>query len=348
MHVSSPAPREVWQKLVDADPDALAFQTPAWMDAICDWSGFEDASRLYEFPDGRQAVLPLVRRRVLQRGPEVRESLPHNWGTGGAVSTSRLRASEAGLVLADLLGSSGLRSAILPSPLLADVWTAAAASKSVRILPHVAHVLDLTGGPTLIWNRTMSSSTRTKIRRAGRSGLEVEVDRTGALVEDYHALYEKWMAHRARTRGIPLVVVRRRAEPLTKYRNVARRLGSACTVFCARLGGEPVAGLILLTHGSQAMYWRGASDLGAARSTNVNSLLQWLAIQAACDQGCHSYHMGESGGVQSLQTFKERFGAQPHGYPEIRVERLPATSVELRVDRLKRRVEERLVRRRQG
>ena len=38
-----------------------------------------------------------------------------------------------------------------------------------------------------------------------------------------------------------------------------------------------------------------------------------------------SFHLGESGSSGSLSDYKERFGARPFDYPELRLERLPIT-----------------------
>ena len=61
--VISPAPRDVWDRLVASDPNSLPSQTGRWLDAVCSVSGLEDASRLYQARDGRLLVLPLVRRK---------------------------------------------------------------------------------------------------------------------------------------------------------------------------------------------------------------------------------------------------------------------------------------------
>ena len=42
--------------------------------------------------------------------------------------------------------------------------------------------------------------------------------------------------------------------------------------------------------------------------------------------GCRSYHMGESGGVETLERFKALFGAKAYSYAEYVHERLPITA----------------------
>jgi hypothetical protein len=53
--------------------------------------------------------------------------------------------------------------------------------------------------------------------------------------------------------------------------------------------------------------------------------------------------MGESGGVASLARFKERFGAVPYTFSELRLERFPVTAVEDWAERVKGTLEARLL-----
>lgn len=53
------------------DPQALPEHALEWVNAICAGGGYGDATRLYEFDDGRRFVLPLVFRRGRQPGRQV-------------------------------------------------------------------------------------------------------------------------------------------------------------------------------------------------------------------------------------------------------------------------------------
>jgi hypothetical protein len=44
--VVSPAPQNVWQAMLNTDPNALVSQTPAWTDCLCAAEDYTDASRL--------------------------------------------------------------------------------------------------------------------------------------------------------------------------------------------------------------------------------------------------------------------------------------------------------------
>src|SRR5919201_2089718 len=101
--VRTPAPRSAWRSVLDASEEATAYHTPEWLDAACESGGFEDASRLYETADGRQIVLPMLRRARAIPALSANWSMPANWGYGGIVSPGRGDARGGGTVLPDLL-----------------------------------------------------------------------------------------------------------------------------------------------------------------------------------------------------------------------------------------------------
>ena len=342
--IISPAPRDVWQTLLESDEQALISQTPTWIDCLCATGSYEDSSRLYETTQGRKIVVPMVRRKGQPRALTTESSLPHGWGIGGLVAAGSAQPEDIYTVMADLAGRPVLRTSVRPHPLGAELWAASVPPGLIKV-PHLAQVLDLAGGFEGVWAERFSSKTRTKIRKAERSGLVVECDTTGKLVPVFYDLYLSWLDHRARQRRIPVSIARwlgRKREPLRKFQLVAQAFGDACRIWVAWLDGQPVAAGILLIFGANAVYWRNASDKELAGTTRANDLLQRMMIEDACNAGCRYYHMGESGGVASLMHFKSRFGARPYHYSEYYMERLPFTNVADRFHGLSKRVEEKL------
>lgn len=329
LSVTSPAPRRAWETVVHASTQALAFHTPAWLDCLCEVGGYADASRLYELRGGRWAILPLVRRRGLARTLAVEASLPYGWGFGGAVATGGLTTEDATTILADLAGRMVLLTSLRPSPLVAPIWAAAAPS-GLAAAPRLAHVLDLEGGFERVWSERFAARARRHARRAEREEVVVEYDTTGRLVPVFYDLYRRSVVRWARQAGEPLRLARWRAqrgEPLRKYQAIAARMGEACRVYVAWVDGQPAAASIVLYHGSNASYWRGAMDKDLAGPSQANFLLHSRSIEDACIAGCRYYHMGESGNSVSLAHFKEAFGAEPHRYMEYHLERLPITQL---------------------
>ena len=319
LRVVTPAPRDVWRELLAADPTATIQQTPEWIDAICSLDPCRDASRLYITDTGREFVLPLVSRTRLPDRARVVKSLPLPWGFGGLVAAGGTTSGDVEAVWRELAGLPIAYGWVRPYYQAAAAWDAVAPPAGVVMYRRTTHVLDLDGGSGQVWAQRFKGSARTAVRKAERSGLEVECDTTGRLASLYHELFVRWTARQAAEKGLPQAVQRWRAErlePPNKYALLAQMLGGACRIWVARLDGRPAAAVILLVYGQHALYWRGYSDKTLAGPSCANNLLQWLAIQDACRAGCRWYNMGSSGGVASLVNFKSQHGAAPYEYPD--------------------------------
>jgi hypothetical protein len=322
--VVSPAPREAWRDITQADPNALVTQSPAWVDTLCAITGAQDASRHYEMPDGQRLILPLARQAGLLRRMA---SMPSAWGFGGLLSAQPIRAEHVAAVFDDLATLPALQITLRPNPLDADAWQAGAPSAVLR-LPRRAHAIDLAGGFDAVSKRFDTQAKR-NMRKAEREGVSVECDASGRLVPEFYELFlmslERWAGKQhepnwlARWRG-------QRRDPMSKFVQMSQGMAGACRWYVARVNGKP-AGAILVLMGKNAHYTRGAMDRSLA-STGANFLLHRTAIEDACKAGCRWYHMGETGNSESLSNFKEHFGAQPYAYAEYRVERLPLTKTD--------------------
>lgn len=331
VHVTTPAPRDIWWELTGRDTDTHVTQTPTWLECLCATGPYRDASRLYEFEDGGQIVLPLVRRR--QR-PEQRldavESWPAAWGVGGPVSPGGVSSVQARAILDDLDQLPAFRVGIRFRPGDDDVW-ASAASAGFRTEPHMTQVLDLDGGFGTVWERRFHKRLRHEIRQAERSDAEVQVDRTGRFVPVFYDLYEQSIVRWARQQHEPLALARwrrTRAFPKSWLEAVVGAFGTSCTVWTAWRAGEPAAAIVVLRHGSHAKLWRAAMNRDLAHPVKANPLLYRLAIEDACAAGCRRFDMGESRPGSSLAAFKARFGADSFSSPRYYRERLPVSVAE--------------------
>jgi lipid II:glycine glycyltransferase (peptidoglycan interpeptide bridge formation enzyme) len=114
-------------------------------------------------------------------------------------------------------------------------------------------------------------------------------------------------------------------------------LGNGFRLWVAWVDGRAAAAILVL-HGPNAHYTRGAMDHDLAGPVHANDLLHRMAIEEACQEGCRHYHMGESGSSESLARFKERFGAEAHDYSEYHMERLPIRGATVPLRQLVKRV----------
>jgi Acetyltransferase (GNAT) domain len=321
LRVLSPAPRDVWNELIDADPRALVSHTPRWTDIVCAVTGARDVSRLYEFGDGTRLVLPLVRAT---RSPYPLEaSFPAAWGFGGVIGAEP-SAQQLREVVEDLRSRPLVRTRVRPNPLSGSIWREGA-SRGTTTIARRAHVLDIRDGFDAVWRHGFSKGARSAVRRAERLGVDVELDTSGRLGAVFRTLYDRSVERWARRQHEPLQLARwraRRREPLEKFTELPRRLGSAGRLWVAWTDGRPAAAIFVL-QGRNAHYTRGAMDEELAGRTRASYLLQSLAIEDACRAGCRWYHMGESGLSRGLAQFKEALGGRPVDYSEYLLERLP-------------------------
>jgi lipid II:glycine glycyltransferase (peptidoglycan interpeptide bridge formation enzyme) len=237
------------------------------------------------------------------------------------------------VVLADLRRTRRQRVGLRPDPTRWTDWNAAVAGdRTVLTIPRRAHVIDLAGGAEHAFGR-FSKSARRGTRVAERSGVRVEIDRTGALLEDYYRLYllsiDRWAERQHEPRWLARFRARRR-DPLSKLQAMAEHLGKAFVVAVAYVDDRPAFGSISLL-GQTAHDTRAAMDRDLVDKTYAGDLVQWRMIELACELGCTAYHLGESGQSVSLAQFKEKFGAEPVDYAELRIERLPWTGTDRRL-----------------
>lgn len=345
--VVSPVPRDVWRRVLAADPAAFATQKPEWLDGLCAARGYVDASRLYELPDGRALVLPMA-GRVWGGVRVAEESWPYGWGYGGVLAEGgRVSSADAAVVLADLARRPVTRASIVPMPLSASVWATAAAAQRVQRVPYLTQVIDLDGGFDAVWSHRFKKATRNTVRKARRMPVEIRRDHGGDVLNTFAEMYGRSTERWARLRGQPVVVAR----ALARYRDragqlaaVSATMGESCVIWSALRAREPVAVLVVLQHGQHSMSWLTAIDRELARETLATYLLQSLAIEDACRVGARWFHMGETDAGSGVELYKTKFGAAPVEYEALRVERLPITRAERRIRRAVHTMSERRAR----
>ena len=337
IQVITPAPREEWRAALAGDAVALPEHAPEWIDALCADGKYTDASRYYVFDDGRTFVLPLVARRGLLGLGGWLQCFPPSWGIGGLVGADA-DADVLRAVLADLRGTRSQRIGLRPDPTRWAQWSEAVDDSTLTI-PRRAHVIDLTGGAEHAFSQ-FSKSARRGTRVAEKSGVRVEIDRSGALLEEYYQLYlmsiDRWAERQHEPRALARFRARRR-DPLSKLRAMSDHLGKSFVVALAYVDDRPAFGSITLL-GQTAHDTRAAMDRDLVDKTYAGELVLWRMIELACELGCAAYHLGESGQSASLAQFKEKFGARPFDYAELRLERLPWTPTDQRLRSLVKKV----------
>lgn len=325
MKVTTPAPRDRWRELLKASDTALPEHGPGWTDALCATGRYTDASRHYLVDSGNEVVLPLVARRGPAGFGGRTETFPPAWGIGGPVG-SGISSDTATLILRDLRTLGHQRIGIRPNPLDGAAWGTAARAEGVLTVSRRAHVLDLSSGVDAVW-AGLNKTGRRNVRLARRAGVHLKVGCGGRLLEEYYRLFlasvDRWAEKQHEPRALARARATRR-DPLAKLRTMGAHLGDDFRVVLAYVDGAPVAGTIAL-YGRTGHGTRSAMDSRLIGKSHAGELAYWTAIEMACESGCSTFHLGESGRSSALAQAKEKFGARPYDYAELRIERLPWT-----------------------
>ncbi|MFO1131157.1 MAG: GNAT family N-acetyltransferase [Hyphomicrobiales bacterium] len=317
-----------WDRIYALDEQALPSQSSAWTNAICVTGGYALKRRKYIFQDGTEAALCLFSKNHSITPFQIQRSPPAAWGFGGPISTRPLSSEHLRAILDDCARLPGAAMQIRPNPLVANIWSDAAAGSGWTALPRKAHVLDLQGGFEAVWNHGFLGRTRSHARKAERLGITVHSGSGAELVEEFDALFRLSILRWARKQNeFPWLASLRGQirDPKKKFLEMARLCSDVVRIMIARKDGRAIAGIVVL-YGNNAHYTRGAMDDQAVGNSGTNSLLQATAIKEACERNCRYYHMGESGESASLTAFKAQFGAVGHAYAEYFYEHLPVLS----------------------
>jgi hypothetical protein len=315
----SPAPRVEWYDVLRSDPGATALQTPEYFGAVLKATKGHDASRLYRLADGRRLVLPLVRRRL--PGIKLEAAYPGGYGHGSLLATDGLREEDVRTVVKSLHGVA-LSVRIGGGHHTAEQW-AVGRMPGVVAASRRVEVIDTPGGFEQLRTQGFHRDVQRSMRKAMRSGVEVERDTTGRLVPEFYQIYLAWVDRWIPHSGLPPALARYsaiRQEPLQKFQIVAAAMGDMCRVFVARHEGRVVASCITFVYGQHGIGWRSYSIKELARPVGANTCVQVAAIEDACAAGVTSFDAGQSGGVAELQHFKQSMGASPHEVIDLLVE----------------------------
>jgi hypothetical protein len=326
--------RAAWDELVGQDQSTALSRTPEWLDCICSSGRFTDATLFFRGDDGRRHILPRVRRAGAASLAKLFESPPVEWdlgadGSGFLSEGGSAPPGETRALIQEVQRHAGLRTRVFVAGYDAKVWEAAAPS-TIHATAETAQVLDLSGGFSTVWSKRFTSKVRSNVRKAERRGVVVESDNGGRLIPAFDLLYRSSVDRWAQERGLPLPLMRwlaMRRNAQSKYALVASRMGKRCTTWIASRQGEPIAGLIVLSKGPWAIFWRGAMDKERSRGTGANEFLHRCAIETAAGEERKSYDFGLSQ-IDDLRRFKATFGAVEVPVRTYYLERLPTAAAE--------------------
>ena len=174
------------------------------------------------------------------------------------------------------------------------------------------HRLDLRPGVDRLF-ASFAPSVRRAIRKAEKSGLDVEVTKS------WHGMLDFYRMHlRTRRRhGVP-------PQPLSFFRNIYREIISAGygSVVVAKAANRPVAAAVFFHSGREALFKFGASDK-RAQNLRPNNLVMWKGIQRLAGSGFYTLRFGRTDlHDEGLRHFKQSWGGSQYQIRYFRYGRL--------------------------
>jgi len=292
-----------WTEFVAACPDATPFHNPAWTTLLSECYRYPTFALGVAEADGRLAAGAPVIAVERPLGGRRWVSLPF---TDYCPVLSRPGEADAVIGLtASLTGEREAR-ALSAIDVHADLPTVPGLHRSLH---GVRHTLSLSADPGEVFGK-LKSMHRRNVKRAQRSGLEIDFGRS---VKDMDMFYRLHLQTRRRL-GVPIQP--RRFFNLLTSRLLTNGMGF---VLSARLRETPVAAAVFLHWNGALIYKYGASD-PRFWGLRPNNQLFWAAIQWGCEQGFRTFDWGRSDTEDlGLRAFKSGWGAteEPLTYASI-------------------------------
>lgn len=167
-----------------------------------------------------------------------------------------------------------------------------------RATTYHLHRLDLRPGLDAVYKGFHKACIQRKLSRAERESLTYEAGRSPSLLQQLYGLLQLTRSRH----HVP-------SQPFEWLQHLMACMGKDACIRIASKAGQPIAGLLTVSHGNKMVYKYGGSD---ARFHNLGGIpmLFWQAIKEAKAAGAEELDLGRSDlDNQGLITFKEHWSA---------------------------------------
>lgn len=289
-HITSQDPRLIseWDTEVAALPGAEFFHSQAWARVLGDSYGYTPYYLTARVGTRLTGLLPLMEVDSWVTGRRG-VSLPFS-DACAAVGNDAATIEQ----LTDAAWTLGRKHRWRTCELRGGTETIAA----TRAISFHRHTLDLTPRPEALLQR-IDESNRRAIRKAERSGLQIELSQDWSAVRAFHQL----LCATRKRHGLP-------PQPLRFFAALHRHVIATRKgiVFLARKDGQAVAGAVFLHFGHRALFKFGAS-FESAQSLRPNNFIFARAIAWHAAAGFKTLDFGRTDlGHEGLRRFKLSWG----------------------------------------
>ena len=164
---------------------------------------------------------------------------------------------------------------------------------------YTLHRLDLRPSLSALHNGFHKNCIQRKIRRAERESLTYEAGRSPSLLQQ---LYELLQLTRSRHHLPP--------QPFEWFHNLVTCMGKDVCIRIASKAGQPIAGILTISHGKKMVYKYGGSDT-EFNNLGATPMLLWQTIKEAKEAGAEELDLGRSDiDNPGLIAFKSRWSAE--------------------------------------
>ena len=282
-----------WPELIARHPNASVFHTRGWLGALQATYGYEPVAFTTSVPTENltNALLFCVVRSWLTGSRLV--SLPFSDHCEPLVEDADQFRALSSFVVSLRLKERWKYVEIRSANCLLDFD-----GSFGRATTYYLHRLDLRPSLDALYKGFHKDCIQRKISRAERESLTYEAGRSPSLLQQ---LYELLQLTRSRHHLPP--------QPFEWFQNLVTLMGKDACIRIASKAGQPVAGILTISHGKKMVYKYGGSD-AKFNNLGATSMLFWQAIKEAKEAGAEELDLGRSDlDNQGLITFKERWSA---------------------------------------
>ncbi len=284
-----------WSALAEGHPNACAFHTRGWMQALASTYGYQPFAVCSSGPGETLAdVLPVCRVESWLTGRRL-VALPFTDHCQPLVAASSA-ASEITEYLADLARRERYRFVEIRPAHAAD---AIAVSNNEPVARYMAHWLDLDRPLEQVFASFDKDSIQRRIRRAEREDMSYEEGRSDDLISRFYEL----MVRTRRRHQLP-------PQPIQWFRNLAALMGDSVNFRVVSKEHAAIAAIVTLQHRNSMIYKYGCSD-ERYHQFGCMPLLFWKMIQDAKTAGIPLVDFGRSDRDNpGLIRFKDQWGTR--------------------------------------
>ena len=291
---------EKWNSLVERSANATVYHLWEWGETLSQTYGYTKHYLVSKLDNEIAGVFPLIYVQSMLFGNRL-ISLPF-CEYGGIVLRLGLKPEEANQAIKsltdvtnELARTIGTKYIEVREPLvLRDAFHLSGYAESQV---YTTFRVNLRRGTKLLWSG-LRKNTRNAVRKAVKSGLEVEIAKESEQLKAYYDLY--------------LQTQKRLGSPPHCYKLFENLFDAFSTsgkmrILLAKHRGKPIAGIIVFSYEKTIFWWNNVTD-AKYRSLNPTNLLLWNTIEWGVENGYHVMDMGRTRKGTTIYYFKSGWG----------------------------------------